>query len=259
MTSRRQFLVAIGAGLSLAQLAAHAQQPAKVARIGFLGLASASGYVSEVEAVQAGLRDLGYVEGKNIVIEFRWAEGKYERLPELAAELVRLKVDVIVTHGFPGPRAAKQATTTIPIVIADAGDPVASGLVASLARPGGNITGSVSFQSEPNVKRLELLKEVIPCITRVAVLSNPGNPATGLNLEGIEVASKEGLINSRLCEALCFSIGQDGSSPGRSLLRKPRSWVSPAVGLPRTWFAHPSARLPLAGAVARRTDWPIRS
>ena len=190
MNTRRRLVVALGAGV-LAPLASFAQQqPAKVARIGFLGMASASGYVSEVEAVRAGLRDLGYVEGKNIVIEFRWAEGKYDRLPELAAELVRLKVDVIVTHAFTGTRAAKQATTTIPIVIADAGDPVASGLVASLARPGGNITGSVSFQSELNVKRLELLKEAFPRTKRVAVLVNQASTTLGPLLKPMEVASK---------------------------------------------------------------------
>ena len=140
MITRRRIVVAIGAG-ALAPLASFAQQPAKVARIGFLGAESASGYASNVEAMQAGLRDLGYVEGKNIVIEFRWAEGKYDRLPELAAELVRLKVAVIVTHGTPGTLASKRATTTIPIVMATSGDAVAAGLVASLARPGGNITG----------------------------------------------------------------------------------------------------------------------
>ena len=120
------------------------------------------------------MRDFGYVEGKNIVIEFRWAEGKYDRLPELAAELVGLKVDVIVTSGTPGTRAAKRATATIPIVMAEiGGDPVASGIFASLARPGGNLTGSTFFSPELSAKRLELLKEAVPRITQAGVLLNP--------------------------------------------------------------------------------------
>jgi putative ABC transport system substrate-binding protein len=175
MNNRRKLLVALGAGALAAPLTSFAQQKGKIWRIGFLGTASASGFARRVEALRAGLRDLGYVEGKNIVIEFRWAEGKYERLPELAAELVRLKVDVIVTHGV-GTRAAKAATTTIPIVMAVSPDPVASGLVASLARPGGNVTGMASFGPEGSAKRLELLKDAFPHTRQVAVLLNPDNP-----------------------------------------------------------------------------------
>jgi ABC-type uncharacterized transport system substrate-binding protein len=155
---------------------AEAQQPKKVWRIGFLGSGSASGYASRIDAMRQGLRDLGYVEGKNIIIEYRWAEEKYDRLPSLAAELVALKVDLIIAHGTPGSRAAKQATTTIPIVMALIGDAVASGLVASLARPGENITGSSFFMPEITAKRLELVKEAIPSLTRAAVLLNPDNP-----------------------------------------------------------------------------------
>jgi len=129
-----------------------------------------------VEALRAGLRDLGYFEAKNIVIEYRWAEGKYDRLPALVADLVRLNVDVLVTHGIPGTRAAKLATATIPIVMAISGDAVATGLVASLARPLGNITGSTFFLPQLNTKRLELLKDVFPNIDHVAALSNPDNP-----------------------------------------------------------------------------------
>ena len=183
-------ILTLALGVLTAPFAADAQQPANVARIGFLGVASASSYTSEVEALRASLRDLGYVEGKNIVLEFGWAEGKHDRLTEVAAKLVRLKVDVIVTHAITGAGAAKQATTTIPIVIADAGDPVAAGLVASLARPGGNITGSTSFQSELNVKRLELLKEAMPRITQVAVLLNANNPANMRNVKDMEIAAK---------------------------------------------------------------------
>ena len=140
--------------------------------------------------MRAGLRDLGYVEGKNIVIEYRWAEGNYDRLPDLAAELVRLKVDVLVTHGAPGTRAAKRATTTVPIVMATGGDAVATGLVASLARPGGNITGSTFFALEINAKRLELLKEAFPRTKRVAILLHPDNPINGPLLQAMERTAK---------------------------------------------------------------------
>ena len=169
---------------------AEAQQPGKIYRIGFLSPTSASSNVDRVEALRAGLRDLGYVEGKNLIIEFRWAEGKFDRLPELAAELVRLNVDVIVTVSTPGIRAAKNATTTIPIVMATSGDPVGFGFVASLARPGGNITGSSNFSPELSAKRLELLKEVVPRIRRVAVLFNPDNSINARNLPEMEQTAK---------------------------------------------------------------------
>jgi putative ABC transport system substrate-binding protein len=156
-------------------VSAEAQQAKKVWRIGFLGSGSALGYASRVNAMREGLRDLGYVEGKNIVIEYRWAEEKYDRLPNLAAELIGLKVDLIITHGTPGSRAAKQATTRIPIVIAAIGDAVEAGVVASLARPRGNITGSSFFMPELTAKRLELIKEAIPSVSRVAILLNPDN------------------------------------------------------------------------------------
>ena len=191
LNTRRRIVLALGAGALAAPLASFAQQQAaKIARIGFLGTASASGWASRVEALRAGLRDLGYVEGKNIVIEFRWAKEKYDQLPDLAAELVRLKVDVLVTGGTPGTLAAKRATTTIPIVMAVSGDAVASGLVASLARPGGNITGSTFFVQELYAKRLELLKEAVPRITQVAVLLNPDNPASLTNIKQMEIAAK---------------------------------------------------------------------
>ena len=188
--NRRQLLIALGASALTMPLASFAQQQSKVWRIGFLGAASASGFAHRVEALRAGLRDLGYVEGKNIVIEFRWAEGKYERLPELAAELIRLKVDVIVTHGPVGSPAAKNATTTIPIVVTAVGDPVALGLVASLARPGGNVTGMASLSPEVTAKRLELLKDAFPRTRRVAVLLNPDNPLLiGPSLRAMEATA----------------------------------------------------------------------
>jgi putative tryptophan/tyrosine transport system substrate-binding protein len=149
---------------------AHAQQPTKVPRIGYLTGATRDGQAARIEAFQQGLRDLGYIEGKNIVIEYRYADEKLERLPALAVELVRLKVDVIVTGGGGNTRAAKEATTTIPIVMAQDTDPVGNGFVASLARPGGNITGLSNLSREITGKQLELLKEIIPKLSRVAVL-----------------------------------------------------------------------------------------
>jgi putative ABC transport system substrate-binding protein len=162
--------------LLVAPLGIEAQQAAKVPRIGFLGLASASSFGKQVEALRTGLRDLGYLEGKNVVIDYRWAEGKYDRLSDLAGELVRLRVDALVTHGTPGALAAKRATTTIPIVMTTRADAVALGLVESLARPGGNITGSTFFVPELNAKRLEIFKEPLPHSRRMAVLGVcPGN------------------------------------------------------------------------------------
>src|SRR5437867_9959482 len=177
--------VVLAVGLFVAPLAAAAQlQSGNVHRIGLLGAHSLSAQAKGVEALRAGLGDLGYVESKNIVIESRWAEGKYDRLPDLVAELVALKVDVIVTTGGTPPAlAAKQATTTIPIVTTGVGDAVGTGIVASLARPGGNITGLTDSVPELAAKRLELLKLAAPRAGRVAVLVNPVNRTqTGLGL-----------------------------------------------------------------------------
>src|SRR6201993_3022655 len=172
---RRRDFTALVAGAAAWPLTARAQRPTKVTRIGFLGPASASSHAVYIEAFRAGLRDHGYLEGKNIVIEFRWAEGNYDRLHALAAELVRLNIDILVTYSNPPVLAAKQATTTIPIVIAISGDAVGSGLIASLNRPGGNVTGQTFFHPELNAKRLEILKAALPHSSRVAVLFNPSN------------------------------------------------------------------------------------
>ena len=153
---------------------ADAQQTGKVARIGFLDNSTASGIAVLLEAFRQELRKLGWIEGKNIAIEYRFSELKTERLPELAADLVRLNVDLIVTTGEPPARAAKSATTTIPIVMANAGDPVGSGFVASLARPGGNVTGLSNLGPELNSKRLEVLKDAIPKLARVGFLRGAG-------------------------------------------------------------------------------------
>ena len=169
---------------------AQAQQPTKIPRIGFLGAASLSVNMARVEAFRQGLRGLGYVEGKNIVIEWRWAEGKFDRLPDLAAELVRLKVDIIVTAGPAVTLPVKQSTTTIPIVMAFDTDPVANGFVASLAQPGGNITGLSAVAPELSGKRLELLKETISKLSRVAVFGTSSQPGNAQSLREIELAAK---------------------------------------------------------------------
>jgi putative tryptophan/tyrosine transport system substrate-binding protein len=182
---RRDFITLLGVTAAMWPLAARAQQPAMPV-IGFLGGADSVGYRAQIQALRLGLEDHGYVEGRNIAIEYRWAEGNYDRLPALAAELVRLKVAVIITQGTPAALVAKQATTSIPIVMAIVGNPVETGIVASLARPGSNITGSSFFYPEINAKRLELIKEFIPGLTRVGVLMNPDNPAMMAVLHAME-------------------------------------------------------------------------
>ena len=168
---------------------AEAQQAKKVPRIGYLTGSSPSARSARIEAFGQGLRELGYVEGKNIVIEYRYAEGKLDRMTELAADLVRLNVEVIVTGGPLVTRAAKEATTTIPIVMTQDADPVGSGFVASLARPGGNITGLSTLSPEINGKRLELLKEIVPKLSRVAVLGTSTRPGTAQELKEVELAA----------------------------------------------------------------------
>jgi putative tryptophan/tyrosine transport system substrate-binding protein len=183
---RRAVLRAAGVVLLAAPLSTNAQ-PAKSTRvIGFLGGASASGYAPLVESLRLGLRDHGYVEGKNLRIEYRWADGDYDRLPLLAEELVRLKVEVIVTQGTPAAVAAKGTTRTIPIVMAIVGNPVESGVVASYARPGGNVTGSSFFWGDLNAKRLEFLKTLNPRLSRAAILINPDNTAMAELLRAVE-------------------------------------------------------------------------
>ncbi|MBI2318241.1 MAG: ABC transporter substrate-binding protein [Betaproteobacteria bacterium] len=190
MIKRRKLLLALGLSMLSAAVPCLAQQQAKVWRIGFLGQSSAAGSADRVEAFRAGLREFGYLEGKSLNIEFRWAEDRYEQLPALAAELARLKPDVIVTHGAAGVRAAKSATTAIPVVMANVGDPVATGLVASLAQPGGNVTGSTFFTLEIYGKQIELLKEIFPRARRFAFLMNPDNPSTAPTYSATEAAAK---------------------------------------------------------------------
>ena len=171
-------------------LAGEAQTSGKIHRIGFLGAASSTGYAPQLQALREGLRDFGYIEGKNLMIEYRWAEDRYDRLPSLAAELVSLHVDAIVTHGAPASLALKNATTTIPVVMAISGDPVGSGIVSSYRRPGGNITGQAWHFPDMMAKRLEILREAIPNLRRVAILRNPANRQSPSQLLPIEAAAR---------------------------------------------------------------------
>ena len=182
MIDRRAFITSLAGGALLASRSADAQSAGKIRRIGFLSPASAANDLSNLEALRAGLRELGYVEGRNITIEARWADGRIARLPQLAAELVRLPVDVLCTAGSQASGAAKQATATIPIVFANVAFPDQTGLVASYPRPGGNITG-VAFIGPEYGKRLELLKEASPKLARVALIYNPDNPGSVLALQ----------------------------------------------------------------------------
>ena len=179
-------------------LASFGQHPARLFRIGYLQGGSAPVGAGLLEALRAGLRDLGYVEGKHFVFEFRWADGKIERLPSLAIDLVQREVDVLVTAGTPATEALKQATTSIPIVMATSGDPVGSGLVASLARPGGNVTGQSILAPELTGKRLELIKEIEPTLSDVSILSSQANPHRLLEFQWAQSASHTLGIRLRL-------------------------------------------------------------
>jgi putative tryptophan/tyrosine transport system substrate-binding protein len=184
------FCLALCAMLFALCYSASAQQAGKVPRIGVLNAGASSSIPARLGAFRQGLRDLGYIEGQNIVIELPYAEGKLDRLPEVAAELVRLKVEVIVTTGTTGALAAKKATSTIPIVMTTGADPVAMGLIASLARPGGNITGLTSVSTDLAGKRLELLKETVPKLTRVGILWNPADPGSAAVLKETETVAR---------------------------------------------------------------------
>ncbi len=181
-------IVTLAVGFLSAPLAAEAQQPGKVYRIGILETVPAAQNAANLDALRKGLRDLGYVEGRNLVIEYRSADGRAERFPDLASELVRLKVDLIVTRGTPAAKAAKNATGTIPVVMATMGDPHA--IVASFAHPGGNITGVTTFSTELIGKRIEILKELVPSLSRVALLHNMGNPAAPPEWEETKTAAR---------------------------------------------------------------------
>jgi putative tryptophan/tyrosine transport system substrate-binding protein len=185
---RRKFLATLGGAAATWPLAARAQQAAKLPTIGFLGGATPSLWSAWVSAFVQRLRELGWVEGRNVAIEYRWAEGRNERYTEIATEFIRLKVDLIVTAGA-SVVAAKQATSVIPIVFAVATDPLGTGLVASLARPGGNITGLSNQAADLAAKRLELLREVVPGLRRLAIMANVDYPAVVLEMREVETAA----------------------------------------------------------------------
>jgi putative ABC transport system substrate-binding protein len=186
---RREFVTLLGGAAAAWPLASPAQPVRKMHRIGFLGGTQYTDYVRFIDALRAGLQRIGYDEGKNIVTEYRWAEGRYEQLPALATELVKLNVDALVAPGTPSAMAARQVTSDIPIVFI-VGDPVAAGLVTSLARPGGNLTGMAFFFAEICAKRVELIKEAVPSLSRVAVLINPANPGASISLAAMEETAK---------------------------------------------------------------------
>jgi len=205
MNNRRGFLLALGASVFAAPLRSFAQQqPGKVWRVGFLAHRSRPDSVDEetnLGAFPRGMRELGYVEGKNLEIQWRFAEGKAERLPGLVAELIQLKVDVIVASDSISTKAAQKATAAIPIVMASSGDPVGSGFVKSLARPEANITGSSNFTSDLSPKLLDLLRSMVPTLTRVAVLVNPDNPAHTGTTKGVRDAASVAGMKTLVVEA----------------------------------------------------------
>ena len=188
---RRELLAALGGTAATWPLTARAQQAAKLPIIGFLGAATPSTTTPWIAAFVQRLREFGWVEGHNIVIEYRWAEGRTKRYAEIAAEFVRIKVDVIVTHSTAPVVAAKQATAVIPIVFAAVSDPVGTGLVASLARPGGNVTGLANQLSDTVGKKLEVLREVVPDLRRLAIIANVGNPAAVLEMGEAQAAARK--------------------------------------------------------------------
>src|SRR5262247_4082349 len=186
---RREFITLLGGAAAAWPLAARAQQAGKLPTIGFLGTTTPSAWSQWVAAFVQRLRDFGWIEGRTIAVEYRWAEGRDERFVEIAAEFVQLKVDVIVTSGT-AVLAAKQATSTIPIVFAVANDPVGSGFVATLARPGGNVTGLSVQSHDLTGKRLELLREVVPGLRRMAIMANAGYPAAILEMGEVQAAAR---------------------------------------------------------------------
>jgi putative tryptophan/tyrosine transport system substrate-binding protein len=187
---RRQFITLLGGAAAAWSLGVSAQQPAKLPIIGYLGPSTRSVDAHRLGALVQRLRELGWIEGRTIVIEYRWAEGRNEHLAKVTAEFVRLKVDVIVTAGTAAVVTAKQATSVIPIVFAVAGDPVGTGLVASLARPGGNVTGLSNQSADLAGKRLELLREVVPSLRRLAILANAGSPIGVLEMREAQAAAR---------------------------------------------------------------------
>jgi ABC-type uncharacterized transport system substrate-binding protein len=230
---RRGFIVGVLSGIA-APITVGAQQAARIPRIGMLGLGSPTpDIIASNESFRQGLRELGYVEGRNVTIEWRWAEGRLEQLPGLAAELVQLPVDVIVVGATSSARAARNATTTIPIVMTMIPDPVAAGLVQSLARPGGNITGMSLMTPELSAKQLELLREVVPTVSRVGVLRNPVGTGHRITINAAEIAARAMRLDLRLVDAR----GPDDFEAAFAVLRRERAGAVLVLANP-TFFAH---------------------
>ena len=190
MTTRREFITLIGGAVAAWPVVARGQQAGKLPTIGFLGTSTAAAMSKQTAAFVQRLRELGWIEGRTVTIEYRWAEGRSDRYAEIAADFVQLKVDVIVANGNEAVVTAKQATSVIPIVFPVAGDPVGTGLVASLARPGGNVTGLSIQQTDLAGKRLELLREVRPELRRLAIIANVGNPASVLEIGEVQAGAR---------------------------------------------------------------------
>jgi len=252
---RREFITLVG-GAAAWPFTTQAQQPGKVHRIGYLSYSSYAAAPAFVEAFRQGLHELGWVEGQNIIIDYRFAEGRSDRLPDLAAELVRLKVDIILAAPGPAAVAAKNATSVIPIVMANVADPVGLGLTASLAHPSGNITGlSYGVGVDTHAKQLALLSETVPKIGRVAVLSNPSNPAHALAIVKVRLAAQTLGVELLLLEARgpnefdgVFATMSKENAGALLVL------ADPALSLGRTRLADFAARNRLASMHALRED-----
>ena len=206
---RRHFLIAAGAFLTAPLKPAWAQRPGKMYQIGYVGNSTPSAESALVAGFRQGLRERGYTEGKDIVIHYRWAAGKNDLVSEIIAEFVELKLDVIVTSGTLAPLVAKKATTVIPVVMAASGDPVGSGIVASLSRPGGNITGLSTVYADLEGKRLEILRELVPKLTRLALLANPAQPFTPITLKATRAAAERMRISIEVHEVRAVDEFED--------------------------------------------------
>ena len=247
---RRRFLLASLAGAIAVPLGAEAQQARKEYRIGYLGGTGSAAVALPMASFRESLRELGWTEGQGVVIEERWADGQADRLPRLAAELVALKADVIVAQGSPATRAAKSATATIPIVMVNTTDPVGQGFIASLGRPGGNITGSADFAGELSTKRLALLREALPKLARVAILFNPAQPAHAVEVRTTRVAAQALGIELELAEA---SASGDFRGAFTRILRSQAEALIALQGFPN------SQNQPLIVEFARANRLPVMS
>jgi putative ABC transport system substrate-binding protein len=250
---RRRFITLLGGAAVVWPFAAHAQQPSRVYRIGILETVPAGLNVANLADLRRGLQEHGYVEGRNLQIEYRSAEGRADQFPELAAELVRIGVDLIVTRGTPAAKAAKAATATIPVVMAAIGEPLGVGVVASLARPGGNVTGLSAFVTELSGKRIELLKEAFPFIARVGFLQNIGNPVSPPQWEAIQAAAKALGLSAEL-----FDVRSDRDIAGAFAIIAARRVDALSVGIDALTQANAKMIVDLAAEHKLLTAYPAR-